>query len=108
MFSLTLTFQREHNTALRAPDDCSDRDQPPPNLPEGPAHKWVLRFESFQNSSSSTSIHKCTIILNRLSDNWYVNRDARRLATPPVDVTKAALTSGYVSDGYIQTKTEFK
>lgn len=40
---LTISFfslkQREHNNALRFDSECADRDQPPPNIPDGPAHK---------------------------------------------------------------------
>lgn len=34
-----LFVQREHHLALRFEDECADRTQPPPNIPDGPAHK---------------------------------------------------------------------
>ncbi|XP_058061691.1 NADH dehydrogenase [ubiquinone] 1 alpha subcomplex subunit 7-like [Anopheles bellator] len=56
---------RKHTNALRFEDGIAARTQPPPNLPDGPAHK--------------------------LAANHYVLRDARREVAPPVDVTTQKL-----------------
>lgn len=41
-FRWIICCQREHNSALRFDAEVADRDQPPPNIPEGPAHKWAI------------------------------------------------------------------
>lgn len=40
-FNFLSSFQRDHNFAIRFDQDISAHDQPPPNVPEGPAHKYV-------------------------------------------------------------------
>lgn len=39
-FIVILSFQRDHNLALRFEPECSARDQPPPTIPGGPAHEY--------------------------------------------------------------------
>lgn len=50
-----LWFQRDHNFAIRFDQEISSHDQPPPNVPEGPAHKYVLYI-----------VHSIGICLDRL------------------------------------------
>ncbi|ESO87619.1 hypothetical protein LOTGIDRAFT_235069 [Lottia gigantea] len=63
---------KEPNNPLRFADyGIAERTQPPPDLPDGPAHK--------------------------LSDNYYFTRDARRDVLPPTEIFNGAqrrLTSG--------------
>ncbi|XP_055308976.1 NADH dehydrogenase [ubiquinone] 1 alpha subcomplex subunit 7-like [Sitodiplosis mosellana] len=68
---------RDHNLALRFEPECSARDQPPPNIPDGPAHK--------------------------LSANYYESRDPRREVAPPIDLTQNLLGSG--ESGVAETGT---
>ncbi|KAI8442257.1 hypothetical protein MSG28_005827 [Choristoneura fumiferana] len=56
---------RKHTLALRFEPMLAARTQPPPEIPDGVAHKHA--------------------------HNYYYTRDARRDVTPPTDVTKVLL-----------------
>ncbi|CAO1412522.1 unnamed protein product [Diamesa serratosioi] len=65
---------RKHNSALRFEDGISDRTQPPPNIPDGVAHK--------------------------MSANYYVSRDPRREVAQPVSLSQKLIGG----DGTKRTK----
>lgn len=64
---------REYTNALRFADEVAARTQPPPNLPEGPAHK--------------------------LATNYYYARDGRREIAPPLVIADAKLKPAITAGG---------
>lgn len=65
---IIFVLQREATNALRFEDSISPRTMPPPNLPDGPSHKF--------------------------SANYYNTRDPRREVAPPLNLTQALIGEG--------------